>query len=189
MSIDTMFLKRLARRLGMATDAQGDARASAWEWEAPAPLRWRAPWLKWQSLSWMTVTLLAPPFWTIGALLMIDPRSDQPLFWPAAMAVVALANAAAIVATNQRHHRKPFASRRAVAGHYFAVGMGVACALLMLLLDGTGAIGGLVGPLVAKTQCPHSPAIVLWVAGIVAGFGISSSMHASILHAWFAFEA
>ena len=44
------------------------------------PLRWRAPWLAWQLLSWSVLTLLAPPVWMIGMLLLINPASDQPLF-------------------------------------------------------------------------------------------------------------
>ncbi|KVM05442.1 hypothetical protein WL05_05885 [Burkholderia ubonensis] len=144
---------------------------------AHRPLRWRAPWLAWQMLSWVALTLLAPPFWTIGALLLINPSSDQPFFWAAAMAIVPVANGVAIVATNQRHHRAPFLRRTAVGG-----------ALFVLLLWQSHAIAGLVGPLAASADGTRRAPLALWVAGLAAAFGVASSAHASIVHAWLAFE-
>ncbi|KVN94755.1 hypothetical protein [Burkholderia ubonensis] len=128
---------------------------------AHRPLRWRAPWLAWQMLSWVALTLLAPPFWTIGALLLINPSSDQPFFWAAAMAIVPVANG---VAT-------------AVGG-----------ALFVLLLWQSHAIAGLVGPLAASADGTRRAPLALWVAGLAAAFGVASSAHASIVHAWLAFD-
>ncbi|KVQ09628.1 hypothetical protein WJ99_19760 [Burkholderia ubonensis] len=146
---------------------------------AHRPLRWRAPWLAWQMLSWVALTLLAPPFWTIGALLLINPSNDQPFFWAAAMA---------IVATNQRHHRAPFLRRTAVALHAFGVATAVGGALFVLLLWQSHAIAGLVGPLAASADGTRRAPLALWVAGLAAAFGVASSAHASIVHAWLAFD-
>jgi hypothetical protein len=150
------------------------------------PLRWRAPWLAWQLLSWSVLTLLAPPTWMIGTLLLINSSSDQPLFWGLAMAIVPVANGVAIVATNQRHHRMPFTRRPAVAAHMFGIAMGVGCALFVLLLWRTHAIASLVGPLANDGMRPAT--LACWVAGLAALFGVTSSAHASIAHAWLAFE-
>ncbi|AOK19338.1 hypothetical protein WT26_25820 [Burkholderia cepacia] len=155
---------------------------------AHRPLRWRAPWLVWHLLSWVLLTLLAPPVWTIGTLLLIDASSDQPLFWMLVMAIVPVANGAAIVAANQRHHRTPFLRRTAVALHAFGVAMAVGCTLFVLLLWQSHAIAGLVGPLAASADGTRRAPLALWVAGLTAMFGVTSSAHASIAHAWLAFE-
>ncbi|KDB08124.1 hypothetical protein LIG30_2648 [Burkholderia sp. lig30] len=153
------------------------------------PLRWRTPWLHWQLLSWLALTLLAPPFWAIGTLLLIDPSSDAPFFWAAAMAIVPVANGIAIVAANQRHHRTPFTNRRAVAAHYFAVAILLSCTLFALLMWNAHAIDALVRPLAETSASARDAALDTWIATLIVGFGISSSAHASMLHAWLAFEA
>lgn len=193
MSIATILRRWLA---GMRTAAQAGAaggrlRGAGRGRAVPyaRALRWRAPWLRWQLLSWIAMTLLAPPFWSIGTLLLINPSSDQPFFWAAAMAIVPLANGVAIVAANQHHHRTPFTSRRAVAAHCFGVAMALACALFALLLWHADAIAGLIGPLALPAGGARDTSLAAWVAALIAGFGFASSAHASMLHAWLAFEA
>lgn len=186
MSFATMLVRWLAGRLS-GTSAAPQRLLPPAAYAAPnRPLRWRAPWLAWQLLSWAVLTLVAPPIWTIGTLLLINSSSDQPLFWGLVMAIVPIANGAAIVATNQRHHRTPFTRRSTVALHMFAIAMAVDCALFVLLLWRSHAIAGLVGPLAADGMRPAS--LAFWVAGLAAMFGVTSSAHASIAHAWLAFE-
>ncbi|KVN21091.1 MULTISPECIES: hypothetical protein [unclassified Burkholderia] len=189
MSFAAMLARWLAVRLSRTTAMPGRLRPTvAGHAAARRPLRWRAPWLAWQLLSWIALTLLAPPIWTIGTLLLINSSSDQPLFWMLAMAIVPVANAAAIVATNQRHHRAPFTRRSAVALHAFCVAMAVGCTLFVLLLWRSHAIAGLVGPLAVTTGGARSATLACWVTGLAATFGVASSAHASIAHAWLAFE-
>lgn len=193
MSIATILRRWLA---GMRTAAQAGAAGSRVRGAGRArampharALRWRGPWLRWQLLSWVALTMLAPPFWSIGTLLLINPSSDQPFFWAAAMAIVPVANGIAIVAANQHHHRTPFTSRRAVAAHCFGVAMTLACVLFALLLWRADAIAALIGPLALSAGGPRDVSLAVWVATLVAGFGFASSAHASMLHAWLAFEA
>ncbi|NTZ07088.1 hypothetical protein [Burkholderia metallica] len=186
MSFATMLVRWLAGRLSGAAGMPGRSLPSAAHAAPIPPLRWRAPWLAWQLLSWSVLTLLAPPIWMIGTLLLINPSSDQPLFWALAMAIVPVANGVAIVATNQRHHRTPFTRRPAVAAHTFAIAMIVGCTLFVLLLWRSHAIAGLVGPLADDGMRPAP--LACWVAGLAALFGVTSSAHASIAHAWLAFE-
>ncbi|WP_232833600.1 hypothetical protein [Paraburkholderia kururiensis] len=153
------------------------------------PLRWRMPWLAWQSLSWAVLTVLAPPFWAVGMLLVINAHSDQPLFWAATMAIVPIAHGIAIVMVNQLHHRARFTSRRAVALRFFLVSMAVCCVLFVAALWATGAGDALLRPLVETAPGTRIDTLVLPAACVAAAFGISSSAHASIVHAWLAFEA
>ncbi|MBN3824112.1 hypothetical protein G3O00_10870 [Burkholderia sp. Ac-20384] len=189
MSFATMLVRWLAGRLSGAAGMPGrlfPPAAHAAHAALIPPLRWRAPWLVWQLLSWSVLTLLAPPIWMIGTLLLINSSSDQPLFWGLAMTIVPVANGVAIVATNQRHHRMPFTRRPAVAAHMFGIAMAVGCALFVLLLWRTHAIASLVGPLANDGMRPAT--LACWVAGLAALFGVTSSAHASIAHAWLAFE-
>ncbi|MBW5806934.1 hypothetical protein SD235_30750 (plasmid) [Burkholderia cepacia] len=186
MSFATMLVRWLAGRLSGAAGMPGRPLPPAAHVAPHPPLRWRTPWLAWQLLSWSALTLLAPPIWTIGTLLLINPSSDQPLFWALAMAIVPVANGVAIVTTNQRHHRAPFTRRPAVAAHMFAIAMAVGGALFVLLLWRSHAIAGLVGPLADDGMRPAT--LAWWVAGLAALFGVASSAHASIAHAWLAFE-
>ncbi|WP_175968663.1 hypothetical protein [Burkholderia sp. BCC0322] len=186
MSFATMFVRWLAERLSGQAAAAGRLPPAAFAAPRRA-LRWRAPWLVWHLLSWVVLTLLAPPIWTIGTLLLIDASSDQPLFWTLAMAIVPVANGAAIVAANQRHHRAPFTRRSTVALYLFFVAMAIGCALFVLLLWRSHAIASLVGPLALTTDGTHPATLAFWVAGLTAMFGVTSSAHASIAHAWLAF--
>jgi hypothetical protein len=194
MLITTMLLRRLVARLTgtrgetAQRGAPGDPRTGG-DAVGSLRLRWRMPWLAWQTLSWVSLTLLAPPFWAIGALQMINPHSDQPFLWSALMAIVPLAAGITIVLTNQQHYRAPFRSHRAAAFYYFQRSMALNCVLVVLLLWGTHAIDDLVAPLAIATPGSHPAALALWMTGLVAGFGISSSLHASILHVWLAFLA
>ncbi|WP_346778749.1 hypothetical protein [Burkholderia sp. Ac-20353] len=192
MSIATILRRWLAEKLTAvhAATAGGRLRGGGYGRPIPRarPLRWRAPWLPWQLLSWVALTVLAPPFWSIGTLLLINPASDQPFFWGAAMAIVPIANGVAIVAANQHHHRAPFTSRRAVAAHCFCIGMTLSCVLFALLLWHADAIAGLIGPLALSAGGTRDASLAGWVAALVAGFGFASSAHASMLHAWLAFD-
>ena len=184
MSITSGLIARLKARSAAARATEyhrGD--------HAPAvPLRWRKPWYAWQLASWLLVTVSAPPFCIVALLLAVDPRSDQPLFWPGAMIVVALANALAIVLANQRHYRNAFVTRAAAARYGFGVGAVSAAALFLLLVCANGSIATLIDPLASPQPIIHPASLAIWAAGLAAGFGISSSAHASILHAWLAFE-
>ncbi|KUZ17131.1 hypothetical protein WL93_23580 [Burkholderia diffusa] len=189
MSFATMLVRWLAGRLSGATVPPNPLHAAAGHAVPRRPLRWRAPWLGWQLLSWCVLTLLAPPIWMIGTLLLINASSDQPLFWTLAMAIVPVANGVAIVATNQRHHRVPFTRRSTVALFMFFVAMAIGCTLFVLLLWRSHSIAALVGPLAVDGDDARPAMLAFWVAGLAAMFGVTSSAHASIAHAWLAFEA
>jgi len=171
-----------------ATADLRDARDIQRHGPAADALQWRAPWQAWQFLSWVTVTLLAPPFWIIGVLLMINAHSDQPFIWLAVMATVAITNVVAIMHTNQRHHRRPFRGYMPLALHYFCVSMATGSALLLLLIWSTGVLQDFAGPLATSAGAVNPLASMLWTAAVTAGFGLLSFTHASVLHAWLAFE-
>lgn len=191
MSIATM-LRWIAERLAVASPGPHRTHVRTGTVRTPRrtlpPLRWRLPWQAWQWLSWIVVTVLAPPFWIVGILTVINPHSDEPFFWGATMAIVPVANAAAIVATNQHHHRAPFTSRWAVSRYYFITCMAVSAALFLMLLCCTSAVSDLVSPLAVATYGSRPVTLAAWLAGLTSTVGISSSAHASILHAWLAFE-
>jgi hypothetical protein len=52
----------------------------------------------------------------------------------------------------------------------------------------TGALQDLVEPLVVTMVASNPAAIVLWSGAVIAGFGVLSFAHASMLNAWLAFE-
>ncbi|MBC8750763.1 hypothetical protein [Paraburkholderia podalyriae] len=194
MSIAMMPLRRLAERLlpgnvaSSRTAVPGSPHAGGSL--TTVPLQWRTHWLAWQFLSWISGTLLAPPFWMVGILLMINAHSDQPFFWSLTMAIVPITNAIAIIHANQRHHRRPFTARWQVGLHYF--GGKHADRLHTVHADGgwyTGALQGLVEPLVVTMGASGPAASVLWSGTVIAAFGVLSFAHASILHARLAFEA
>jgi hypothetical protein len=189
MSMTTTMFRRLAERVAAVADHRtptvhpGGARRRVF---APDPLLWRTPWLAWQILSWVTVTLLAPTFWVTGILLMINSHSDQPFFWPSMMAIVAITNVVAILHTNQHHFRRPFTGHMRLALHYFGVCVLTGSVLFLLLAWSTGILHDLVAPLASTVD---APAPLVWTAVVTAAFGLVSFAHASVLHAWFAFEA
>jgi hypothetical protein len=196
MSMTTMLLRRLAAHLAIGAlatlrtaisdtgSAKVDARSRA---PARLPLQWRAPWRTSQLLSFTASTLLAPPFWVVAILLMIDSHSDNPFFWPALMAIVGIGNLCAIVHANQRHHRRPYIGRMQVALHYLATSMLVGSVLFLLVGWSTGALQDFSGPM--ATALPAGTASQgLWALILAGGFSLLSFAHASILHAWFAFE-
>jgi len=158
------------------------------KYDALLPLRWRKPWYAWQLASWALATMAAPPFCFVAILLAVDARSDQPLFWPGAMIAIALANAIAIVLSNQRHYRDAFVTRGAAARFYFWTGALSATVLFLVLIWATGSITTLIGPLASAQALLRPEWLAVWAIGLAAGFGISSSAHASLLHAWLAFE-
>ena len=162
MSFATMLVRWLAGRLSGAAGMPGRPLAPAAH-AALIPPRWRAPWLAWQLLSWSVLTLLAPPVWMIGMLLLINPASDQPLFW-GHDGDRTHRKRIAIVATNQRHHRMPFTRRAVVATHMFGIAMAVGCALFVLLLWRSHAIASLAGPLANDGMRPAT--LACWVAGL-----------------------
>jgi hypothetical protein len=188
MPTTTSLFRRLADRVAALADNRfaavhfGATRRYTF---APEPLLWRTPWPAWQLLSWVVVTLLAPTFWLTGILLTINSHSDQPLFWPSLMGIVAITNAVAIVHTNQRHHRRPLTGYVQCALHYFRVCMITGCALFLLLAWSSGVLHDFTAPL-ASTMGTSD--LVLWTVAI-AGFGVVSFAPASLLHGWMAFEA
>ncbi|MBR8147819.1 hypothetical protein [Burkholderia vietnamiensis] len=193
MSFATMLVRWLAGRIAGVAAPPNPQRAAVARSTVPPrpsrPLRWRAPWLAWQLLSWCALTLLAPPVWSIGALLLVNASSDQPLFWAFAIAIVPVANGIAIVAANQRHHRMPFTRRSTVALFMFFVATAIGCTLFVLLMWRSHAIPALVGPLAVDGGDLRPATLACWVAALAATFGVTSSAHASIAHAWLAFEA
>ncbi|WP_297352523.1 hypothetical protein [Paraburkholderia sp.] len=102
------------------------------------------------------------------------------------MAIVAVTNAVAILHTNQRHHRRPFTGYRRLALHYFGVCVFSGSVLFLLLAWSTGILQDFAAPLASAVGTP-SP--LVWTAALTAAFGIVSFAHASVLHAWSAFEA
>jgi hypothetical protein len=153
------------------------------------PLQWRTPWQRAQLLSWSAGTLLAPTWWGTGLLLMIDAHSDHPFFWPSSMAIVAVANAVAIVWSNQRHHRRPFAGRGLLVLHYFKTGACTGGVLFLLLGWGTGALLDFAGPMAATSGAATASMMTLsWSLLIAGSFSMLSFAHAGVLHAWLAFE-
>lgn len=180
MSITMMLIRWLISQLAagthaalvMTTQPKKHQRATV----ARYPLQWRTPWLRSQLLSLLVTTLLAPTFWGIGILLVIDARNDQPFFWPSAMAIVALVNFFAIVCINQRQHRRPFVSRAGLALFYTGVCLPAASALLLLSGWMTGALADFSG---------QNAMIPLAIAGCYA---IVSFAHAGLAHAWLAFD-
>jgi hypothetical protein len=196
MSMTTMLLRRLVAHLAVGalatlrtaiTDSgntNGSARSRA---TASLPLQWRAPWKTSQLLSLTASTLLAPPFWVVGILLMIDSHSDNPFFWPSLMAIVGIGNVCAIVHANQRHHRRPYTGRMQVALHYLGTSMLVGSVLFLLVGWGTGALQDFSGPM--ATALPAGVAAKgLWGLILAGSFSLLSFAHACVLHAWFAFE-
>lgn len=185
MSITSGLIALLRARSAEAREASNDEN----EYDSDLPIKWRKPWYAWQLASWVLATLTAPPFCIVAVLLAVDPRSDQPLFWPGAMIVVALANAMTIVLSNQRHYRGAFVTRAAAARCYFSIGAASAAVLFLLLIWATDSVTTLIGPLASAQALLRPELLALWAVGLAAAFGISSSAHASILHAWLAFEA
>jgi hypothetical protein len=185
MSIPSGLIALLKVRITEARAVSNDEN----EYDSGLPLQWRKPWYAWQLASWALATLTAPPFCIVAALLAVDPHSDQPLFWPGAMIVVALANAIAIVLSNQRHYRGAFLTRAAAVRCYFSIGASSAAVLFLLLIWATGSITTLIGPLASARALLRPELLALWAVGLAAAFGISSSAHASMLHAWLALKA
>jgi hypothetical protein len=194
MSVAVILFRWLTARLRLAIGADAGHRTAQSKngnraRAAARPLQWRAPWQTSQLLSWSAATLLAPTCWGIGALLMIDARSDHPFFWPATMAIVAIVNLVAIVCCNQRQHRGPFANRAALILYYFKVSALTGAVLFLLLGWSTGALQDFAGPMAATPAAAgHAAATALWSVAIAAGFSVLSFTHAGILHAWLAFE-
>lgn len=192
MSMTTIVLRWLADRLPV--DSRRPSRSSrndgsSRRTNAPAPLQWRRPWQAWQILSWLLVTLLAPPFWIIGLLLVINAHSDQPLFWPSAMGVIAIANLVAIVHANQCHYRRPFIRRKQLALRYFSTSTMTGGLLFLLLIWSTGILRDFAEPLATTISTTHpAEMITLWTALATAGFSVLSFAHAGMLHAWLSFE-
>lgn len=182
--------RSLALLLNVAPGSLHHADASLRLADGQRPLAWRTPWWRWQMLSWLASTLLAPTLWIIGTLLLIDSRSDYPLLWPALMLTVALSNAIAIIRSNQRHHRQAFTHRLPLALHYLRSNL-VSGGLIFLLLGwGSGFLHDLMGPLASFNGTPGSPAMaIFWSVLIALLFCCFSFLHAGLLHTALAFQA
>jgi hypothetical protein len=153
-----------------------------------AHLQWRSPWWAWQLLSLGLATLMAPTFLITCLLLMVDAHSDHPFFWGALPGIVALANAVAIVCSNQRHHRTPFAGRAPLARQHLAMSLGVGCGLFLLVGWSTGFLGDFMPPVLGSLHAFGPLATLMGSAALALAFGLLSFPHGGMLHAWLAFE-
>ena len=185
MSFATMLVRWLAGRLSGAAGMPGRPLAPAAHAALIPPLRWRAPWLAWQLLSWSVLTLLAPPVWMIGMLLLINPASDQPLFWgsrwrsyPSQTGSRSSRRTSGITACRSRGVRW---SRRTCSASRWPSVVRCSCCCCGV-----------------RTRSPARSARWQTTACVrdarvlgrrpAALFGVTSSAHASIAHAWLAFE-
>lgn len=156
---------------------------------SPTPLQWRGPWWAWQFLSWAITTVTAPTFLFIGSLLLINSRSDHPLFWWSLLVIVAIGNAAAIMHVNQQHHRKPYTDPSPLAWRYASIGMATNGILFLLVGWTSGFLPEVVAP-AAHAMHVRLPALatVLWSALGAAAFGTLSFTHAGAVHVALAFR-
>lgn len=154
------------------------------------PLQWRGPWQAWQLLSWALGTLLAPGFWFVGSLLLVNAHCDHPLFWFSLPAIVLIGNAVAIVHTNQQHHRMAFGRRTTLALRHAVAGMVTGSLLFLLAGWGSGFLPDAVAPMSgAAPGAFQGMATALWSLASAAAFGFLSFAHAGVLHAWLGFRS
>lgn len=151
-----------------------------------AQLAWRSPWWFWQGLACAASTCLAPTFVAIGGLLMRDAHSDHPVFWPALMLTVALANLLAMAAMNQLHHRRPFSGRGRLAAGYGAFSMLAGCVLFLLLGWASGFLHDFVVPLFGGGGSPARA--LFWSLALAAVYSLLSFAHAGVLYVWLGFR-
>lgn len=155
---------------------------------SPEPLQWRSRWWVWQLLSGGVATLTAPTLLITSGLLMIDSRSDHPLFWWSLPAIIAISNTIAILRINQQHQRQPFIRRGTLSMHYVGISMIVGCTLFLLVGWVSDFLPDLVAPMVsAGTRFP-ALSIALWSTALAGLFGILSFVHAGALHGWIGFR-
>jgi len=152
------------------------------------PLQWRNPWWAWQLLAWVIATVTAPTFLLLGSLLLVDARSDHPLFWWSLPVIVAIGNAVAIPWINQQHHRAPFTDPRQLARRHAFIGT-VTGAMLFLI---SGMVSGFLPDLVPTLVSPGTAlpvlGMTLWSAGLATVFAILSFPFAGAVHAGLCFE-
>ncbi|THF58672.1 hypothetical protein [Pseudothauera rhizosphaerae] len=153
---------------------------------AECSLAWRTPWLSWQAFAWLTATLMAPPFWGIGLMLMIDARSDHPAFWPSAMAAVAISQFVAILSANQCHHRRPFRHRSHLLLWHWGISTVTAGVLLLLVGWWSGFLPGIFSGSSGAAVAGIDTA-VLWSLATATGFGLLSSLPGGLVCAWLNF--
>lgn len=152
------------------------------------PLKWRGPWWAWQLLAWVIATVTAPTFLLLGGLLLVDARSDHPLFWGSLPAIVAIGNAAAILSINQQHHREPFTDARVLARRHVFIGTVASAALFLLAGMVSGFLPDLVPTLVSPGTAFPVLSMTLWSVGLAAIFAILSFPFAGAVHAGLCFE-
>lgn len=138
------------------------------------PLQWRRPWWAWQLLSWVLTTMTAPTVMLIGSLLLINSRSDHPLFWWSLPVIVAVGNATAILRINQLHQRDPFTDLRTLARRHAVVGT-LSGATLFLF-------AGWVSGFLPDIATPVSS------AGLTIAFSMLSFPYAGAVHAGLGFQ-
>ena len=151
-----------------------------------AQLEWRNPWWFWHGLAFAASTLLAPTFLAIGGLLIRDAHSDHPVFWPALMLVVALANLLAMAAMNQLHHRRPFTGRKRLAAGYGVFSMLAGGVLFLVLGWATGFLRDFVVPLSSDGASPGRA--LFWSLALAAVYSLLSFAHAGVLYVWLGFR-
>lgn len=151
---------------------------------SPSHLQWRDRWWAWLPTSWILTTLLAPTFWIIGILLVLDSRSDHPTFWPLLMGSVALTHAAAIVCINQRQHRKAYVCREGLAQHYCGVSQRIGAVCFLVAGWSSGFLPDVTLPTARIHFSPVTAATALmWNLLLAWLFSLGSFAHAGAIHA------
>lgn len=196
MSLASVLFRKLTEQLSgigspfhrLTLGAPGHLRARPRSVLPAMPLEWRLPWTVWHGLSWLAVTVLAPPFWIIGILLAINAHSDQPVFWTATMAIVAVTNGYAMVQTIRRYHRRPFVRPREAMLFWLGTSLPMGCLLFLLTSWATGMLNAFLG-ILSPSSVDSALADILWTSVVVAAFGVLSFVHAAVLHTWFVFRS
>ncbi|MDA7415005.1 hypothetical protein PGB34_01385 [Xenophilus arseniciresistens] len=156
--------------------------------EAAVPLDWRSPWWLWQLASFVAGTLCAPAFVLVCSLLAIDARSDHPRFWMALPVLVALGHGLAMLATNQRHHRRPFCSRAALAVHHAGVALPAGAALFLLAGWSSRFLPDLVATVgTGAAQGPDALRAAGLGMALALGYAVLAAVPAGLVHARLAF--
>lgn len=138
------------------------------------PLYWRSPWWAWQCLSWALATLTAPTVMLVGSLLLINSRSDHPLFWWSLPVVVAIGNATAILRINQLHLCDPFTDLQTLARRHTVVSTVTGATLFLCVGWISGFLPDIATPLSG--------------VGLAIVFAILSFPHAGAVHASLGFQ-
>jgi len=154
------------------------------------PLQWRGPWWAWQGLAWSIATLTAPTFLLVGSLLLVDSKSDHPLFWWSLPVIVAIGNAIAILWINQQHHRKPFTDRQVLARRHVVISSLTGATLFLLV----GMVSGFLPDIISAMSSANGAALpilanLLCVVALAMAFSLVSFPFAGTVQACLGFQA